>query len=110
MFSRDLSKCTCEKALTGQPLIDHNSQRVLIACRVWVSPDLFRSHICDGSRRVIFLLGAGRLGNQGNTKVTEQNLIAPPEQHILWLNISMDQFLVMGVLQSLSYLPHIVNH
>jgi hypothetical protein len=43
-------------------------------------------------------------------KVTKQNLIAPPQQQVLWLDISMDYSLFMSELQGVCHLPGIGNN
>ena len=40
----------------------------------------------------------------GNAKVREQHLLAPTQQHILRLDIAVDEFLLVGILQGISYL------
>jgi hypothetical protein len=46
----------------------------------------------------------------GNAKVTEQDLIAAAQQHVLWFDIAMDQSLIMSTLEGIGYLLRIGNH
>src|SRR5579885_1169693 len=39
------------------------------------------------------------MGHHRNTKVAEQQFIVTAQQHILWLDIAMDQLFVMCILQ-----------
>ena len=39
-------------------------------------------------------------------KIREQHFLSPSKQHILRLHIAMDEFLLVGVLQSISHLLH----
>jgi hypothetical protein len=45
----------------------------------------------------------------GDPKVTEQDLMAPPQQQVLWLDIAMDYSLIMSELQGVCHLPGIGN-
>ncbi len=42
-----------------------------------------------------------------DTKVTEQNFAAPPDQHIFWLDIAVNDFLFMSILEPFGDLFHI---
>jgi len=43
----------------------------------------------------------------GNAEVTKQDLIVPPQQHILWLDVAMHQISIVCILQSFSKLRDI---
>ena len=47
------------------------------------------------------------MSHDSNAKIGEQNFIVGSQEHILRLDISMDQFLVMCILQSRSNLHDI---
>ncbi len=44
------------------------------------------------------------MSDGGNAKIREQHFLSATQQHILRLDIAMDEFLLVGVLQGLGYL------
>ena len=40
------------------------------------------------------------MSDGGNAKIREQHLLSPTQQHILRLDIAVDEFLLVGVLQA----------
>ena len=46
----------------------------------------------------------------GDPKVTEQDLMAPPQQEVLWLDILMDYSLIINELQGFGHLLGIGNN
>src|SRR5713226_4456860 len=76
--------------------------------------NLLRSQVEDGSRqRFGHLLRAcdERLRcEHGQAEVTEQHLVTGTEQHILWLDIPVDQALLMGKLQGRSDLLDVADN
>src|SRR2546425_8536696 len=93
-----------------QPFIDDDTQGILIARGAWMRLDLLGSHICNRSSQVLRLLVAGTLSYQGYAKVTEQDFIVSPEQHILRLDVPVDQLLIMGILQGIGDLLDIADN
>ncbi len=47
------------------------------------------------------------MSNDGNPKVTEQDFAASSDQHIFWLDIPVNDFLFMSILESVCDLFHI---
>src|SRR6266496_2913322 len=92
------SRRTLEWVHATEPLVNDYSQGVLITGWTWFSPELLGCHVCRGTRRIGWALLVRTLSQDGNTKVTEQDLIVSPQQHVLWFDISMDQPLVMSTL------------
>src|SRR5215471_8404164 len=104
-----LTQRTGKRRSATKPLIDDNSQAILIAGRTRLPPELLRGHVGNGSNRLLGLLGTRALGNDSNVKFGEQDLMGTAEQHVLRFDIAMDQFLLMDVVQSLSHLLDIRN-
>src|SRR5437899_11127349 len=101
MLHGNLGKGAMEGTLATEPFIDDNAQRVLITCRAGVRFDLLGGHVSNSSSQITWLLVTRALGHQGNAKVTEHHLIVWPEQHVFWLDISMNNLVLMSVLHSL---------
>ena len=72
MFGNNLGKGTLKRAVSTQPFVDDDSERVLIASRARVSLDLFRCHVCDGASHILAALVTRTLSYNGSAKVTEQ--------------------------------------
>src|SRR5947199_2178181 len=99
MLHRHLySRRTLEWVRAAEPLVDDYSQGVLITGWTGLSPELLGCHVCRGTRRIEWALLVRTLSQDGDAKVTEQDLIASSQQHVLWFDISMDQSLVMSTL------------
>src|SRR6266571_1191303 len=98
MLDRYFSKGAMEGTVSGQPFIDNDCQRILVAGRTRMRLDLFRGHIGDGASHILCILVAGTLSDNGNTEVAEQDLTTLAKQHVLWLDVPVNQLLVMGIL------------
>ena len=44
------------------------------------------------------------MGDGGNAKIRQQHLLSPTQQHIFWLDIAVNKFLLVRLLQSISHL------
>src|SRR2546423_11119818 len=91
-----------KRRIATQPLIGYNSQGILIAGRTWFTPQLLRRDVDDGISgflRLLSLLRTCALGNDGNAKFGEQDLVVPPKQHTLRFDVAMYQFLRMDIVQ-----------
>src|SRR5579859_11396 len=86
-------------ALAAEPLVDNDAQRVLIAGRARFPHDLLRSHIRDGASSFLRIQRTATMGDRSDAKVTQPDLIGWTQQEIIWFDISMDQFAIMGILQ-----------
>src|SRR6266853_1873165 len=104
----DLIKRAPKRRLTAEPFVNDHAESILVTGWAWLALNLFRSQVEYGSRhRFRHLLCASdeRLRcEHGQAEVTEQHLITGTQQHILWLDITVDQVLVMGKLQGGSHL------
>src|SRR6266699_1083317 len=99
MLHRNLCKGAMKGTLATEPFVDDNAQRVLITCRARMRFNLLGSHVSNGSSHIVWLLVARALCYQGNAKVTEHHLIVWPEQHVFWLDVSMNNLALMSVLK-----------
>src|SRR5258708_6323185 len=99
MLHSNLCKGAIKGTLATEPFIDDNAQRVLITCWAGMRFDLLGSHVGNGSSHIVWLLEARALGYQGNAKVAEHHLVVWPEQHVFWLDVSMNNPVLMSVLQ-----------
>src|SRR4249920_2539939 len=102
LLGGNLCKGAMKGTLATEPFIDDNAQRVLITCRAGMRFDLLGSHVGNGSGYIVWLLEARALGYQGNAKVAEHHLVVRPEQHVFWLDISMNNLAIMSVLKGFS--------
>src|SRR6266702_1159473 len=84
-------------ATSRQPFVNNDPQRILITDRTRFALDLLRSHIGYCANDILGVLVARTLGHSGNAKIADQNLVIRSQQHILRLDITMDQFLAMRV-------------
>src|SRR6266480_131398 len=95
-----------KEALSSQPFIDDCRQRVLVAGRACSALELLRGHVGYGASNSLEAI-AGTLGNYRQAKITEQDGILIAEQHVFRFHIPMDEFLIVGILQSGGNLPDI---
>ncbi len=89
---------TLKGTFPTEPFIDDDPQCILVTGWSWFPLNLLGSHVGHCSLRPLRGLGARTLGEQGQTKITEQNLMSASQQHILWLDITMYQSLLMSIL------------
>src|SRR5258708_1003704 len=92
---------------TSKPLINHDSQRVLITSWTWLPTTLLGSHICWCAYLCLQAHQGTLFEYLGNTKVTEQEGTIGSQQDIFWLDIAMNHTMIMGILQSRSQLADI---
>src|SRR5690348_9265193 len=72
-----------------------------------MSQNLLRSHICNCASSILSTLIAGTLSNQRDAEITEQNFLLPTHEQVRRLDIAVDQFLIVRILQCLGYLFYI---
>ena len=99
MFDGDLGKCAVKGPVSAQPLVGDDGQRILVTGGTWVRLNLFGGHVGDGADGFLCELSACTLRDHGDAEVAEQNFPVAPQQHILRLDVAMDDFLVVRVLQ-----------
>jgi hypothetical protein len=98
MLTHDLIGHPLEGTFPTEPFIDDDPQGILVTGWSWFPLKLLGSHVGHCSRRPLRGLGARALGEQGQAKITEQNLMSASQQHILRLDITMYQSLLMSIL------------
>src|SRR6266704_801312 len=84
----------------GRLYFTHNS-----GWHPWVPLDLLWRHVGQRANRLLRTERTAAVRERRQPKVTEQYLLSPSKQHILRLHITMDEFLLMGILQSIGHLP-----
>src|SRR6266436_5014271 len=100
MFCRYLGNCALKGRLSTEPFIDHHSQGILVAGRMRMALYLLWRHVKNGANHLL-LRTLGRYTTADycrKTKVAEQNLILFPDEHVLWLDVAMDESFVVGIL------------
>lgn len=75
MLGADLGKGAAEQPISAEPFINHRSQGVLITGRTWPALNLFRGHVPNRAGHIGGLV-TGTLGDERNTKITQQDLVA----------------------------------
>jgi len=77
VLSAHLGKRAVEGTISPEPLINDDCQGVLVTGRARLALDLLGGHVSNGPGHVICVLVARALGDEGNAKITEQDLVAP---------------------------------
>src|SRR5260370_8363424 len=88
-----------KRRLATEPFIRHDRERVLIARRAGLTLDMLRSHVRRCASEIERLQRRGVVSGHRDAKVTEQHLVIAAQQHILRLDIAVDQFCAMGMLE-----------
>ncbi len=98
--------------VSTKPFVGHNRERILIACSLCMPLQALRSEI-GGSPGDCHVLFPGHLlsnllnldlqisritAGHGDAEITQGHIVRSPGQHILWLDIVMDDVLVMSIL------------
>ena len=78
MLSGDLDKRSLERALSAQPFIDHDAQRILIAGWTGLSVDLLRCHVRKSASHLFGRLRARTLSKHDQAKIAQQNSFIVP--------------------------------
>jgi hypothetical protein len=110
MLTPDLERGPRKGKLATKQFVGHYTKCVLIAGWTRLAHYLFWSHIQRRARMVLWGEGGSRVLDNGNAKVTEHDFMAPIEQHILGFDISMNEALLMSILQSLCHLRNIEQY
>src|SRR5437868_6414404 len=98
MLGGNLGKRSRKGSLSGEPFIDDHPKSVLIGGGTRMRLDLLRSHIRDGTDRILGRLIARTLCDDGDAKVTEHHLTVFSHQHVFWLHVAMDQLVFMRIM------------
>lgn len=84
-------------AAAGQPFIHHDAQGILIAGGARFPLKLLRGSIRGCACKLLGAQLAGALGDHGHAKIAQEDLLLLAQQQILWLDIAVDEPLLVGV-------------
>ena len=93
-----------ERALAAEPFVGDNAEGILITGERGFSLQLLRRYIQRSASSLLRTEQIRRGSQQGEAKVAEQDVLVEVQQDVLWLDITVDDATVMGVLESSSYL------
>src|SRR6266849_10295370 len=114
MLGDNLVKRAPKGRLPTESFVHDHTESILVAGWARLTSNLLGSQVEDGSRhRFGHLLCAcdERLRcEHGQAEITEQHRVTRTEQHILWLDITVNQALIMGKLQGGSDLLDVVDN
>ncbi len=100
MLQSDLTGGAGEWPPSGEPLVDDDAQGILIARGSRLACQLLGSHIGQCATDPLLDRERSRTVRHGDAaKVTEQDLLAGTHQHVLWLDIAVNQVHAVRVLQ-----------
>src|SRR5437764_6405200 len=98
MLKRDLKIKAMKRYIAAEPFIDYDAQRVLVTSRTRFPFELLRCHIGYRTSPILKVYGISALGNNSETKIAQQDFIIGSQQHILGLDIAVDQLFIMRIL------------
>ena len=95
-----------KRPITCEPFKHNCCISILIACRKWSSPDLFRRHVPHCSPYCLSPIwrSKDRADRGRNAKIGEPGLVARTKQDVLRFDIAVDDVVIMSVLQRSSNL------
>ena len=98
--------CSVKGPAPTEPLVNDNPQCILVAGDPWSASHLFRCRVENGTLELLYFLYpvAHVLRDNGNSKSLSVDLVIRSKQHIMWLDIPVNQALIVDVLKSLGYL------
>src|SRR5450755_842925 len=93
-------KCATKRPLATEPFVDDHAERIEIAAPARLPLQLLRRgvehgplEIAEGRRR-----GIEALRDDGDAKVGEQHFTVWAEQHIVWLDVAVNQLVPVDIL------------
>src|SRR5437879_4030067 len=99
MLQHNLQGSPLEGKSASKPLIDDNSQRILVTGWTRFSPALLRGHVCWCACCLRLQAHQGTLlQHLSNTKVAQQDGAVSSQEHIFRLDIAVDNTAVMSIL------------
>src|ERR1700730_14786754 len=99
MLAVNFDKCTTKGSFSANPFVDHDAKSVLVAGRAWLALQLLRSHIVNGSGLILYIQRMGCMGDAGNTKIGEQDFVVLSQEHVIRLNIAVDDPFLVRILE-----------
>jgi hypothetical protein len=112
MFVAKLQVSAIKGRMSTEPFVGDNCEGILITCSLGMPLQSLRSKISGSPGDCHLLFPGNLLGNlldldlqiprittsHGDAKITQGHIVRSPGQHILWLDIVMDNVLVMSIL------------
>src|SRR6266700_4530526 len=110
MFDGNFRQRAVKRALSAQPFVGHDAQRILIAGWYGMRLKLFRRHVGNGSGGILGLPGACDRVHNGDAEVAQQDFVVAAQEHIFRFDVTVNQVLLMSKLQGVGYLAHVGEH
>src|SRR5260221_7108790 len=107
MLLDDLPLFSFERPLPTKPFIGDHRKCILVTGERGLSSQLFWCRIRYRARHFLCAQQFRRWSQQCETKITKQNLLLGAKQNIFRLDITMNNVVVMSVLEGLCYLLNI---
>src|SRR5260370_6629632 len=101
MLAGNLYKSSSKWERASEPIIDHDGQRVLIAGLMRPSSKLLWRGIRGCSCIPLCVLLTGALSDHRNPKIGHQHAPIFPQENIPWLDVAVDAFMGMSIVQCL---------
>ena len=100
MLARYLFNGPLKGPASTKPFVDDDTQCILIAGNTWSPAHLFWCCIQDSTLELLHLLYAVAhpLRHNRNAKITQHHLVVCSQQHIVRLDIAVNQALIVHVL------------
>jgi hypothetical protein len=101
VLEADLQASSLKKRLPAKPLIDHRSQGILVARPQRATTYLLRSHVIGRTFQLVcleMLVAYSRRG-KSDAEITKPDLAPWSKQHVLGLDITVDQPVIVYILQ-----------
>ena len=100
---------TREGQCATEPLVDHNAERILIACQYCFRLELFRGHIDPGASDFLLGVGGRILSHQRNPKVGDLYASILCQKEVGRFEVTVNDPLIVGTLEASSDLADIGN-
>ena len=76
----------------------------LLACsravaKARLALQLLRGHVISSTHNFLRALHACTLGDERDTEIAQKDFAAPPDEHVLWLDVAVNELFVVGILQ-----------
>jgi len=104
MLGNDLCQRAVKGTIPTEPLVDNNTKCILITGQPRFPLNLFWSHVGHRPCHLLNALVARALRHDSDAEVTQQDLFMLTHQHVLRLDIAVDESLVVGILQGICHL------
>lgn len=98
MLVREVIPVALKRRPAGEPFIDGDAQGVLIAGAHRVLHDLLGGHVSPGSNLGEGLLRVDARRGGDDAEVAEQDVITLADEHVVGLDVAVDEFFVVRVL------------